>query len=255
MKIHIKSREGMYNVEKYTATKLWLGCSKYRFTTHASDFKHLAGGLWNFNLSAEEANAFFDTVCLQEVAAANANAEALLQLLRQMPIDQELFAVNIEELESTYDPNYREMFEDAAKELSASKKNEFDLIKLIYSDLSKIDLDQLNFNENGGIKFIIQESMDECSYRLKFDPHRFKDNMHSTLSLLFQENGWGTISGGWLKIIGRTVYLYGKSGDYGVFEGKVAKKAFEVLYPQYTVVSIPNATWQMVVGISMLAKN
>jgi hypothetical protein len=250
MKIHIHSREGLYNVDFYTNAELHLSTAKYQFRVPASDFKGLAGGLWNFNLSQEETNAFYETINPGYLDALDAGLNQILELMQG--IDPK---TNNEYLGEQEDPNYRVMFEDAAKELSASKKNEFDLIKLIYSDLSKIDLDQLNFDENGGIKFIIQESMDECSYRLKFDPHRFKDNMHSTLSFLFMENGWGTISGGWLKIIGRTVYLYGKSGDYGVFEGKVAKKAFEVLYPKYTVVSIPSATWPMVVGISMLGKN
>ena len=147
---------------------------------------------------------------------------------------------------------WEQRYDDKCDELRVAKDKSRKVIDILYKDLGSLDLDEIDLSENGGKKFIIQENEPECMYRFKFDPFGIVDNMHTSLSYLFMENNWGTVNGGWIKIFGNTVFLYGKSGDYGAFEAQVARKAFKALYPKYEVKTYPSHSWIDVVEVESL---
>ena len=54
MKIHIKSRKGMYTVISYNDKIMQLETKNSQFIVPIKDFKSLAGGKWNWGVSKEE---------------------------------------------------------------------------------------------------------------------------------------------------------------------------------------------------------
>lgn len=108
-------------------------------------------------------------------------------------------------------------------------------------------IDFSNYQNLEGIKFIIQVN-NESSFRFRWDPYQFTENFHSNISDIFRYDGtdYWTVNGGWIKVIGDNVYLYSKSGDYGVFDDTVAYNAAKEVFPTKTIHCFAGAKWEEV---------
>jgi hypothetical protein len=118
----------------------------------------------------------------------------------------------------------------------------------LYSRLPDLPI-LVDFQNDKGIKFIIQETyaMDEPSYRFCFDPYQLGANYHSVLSMeFFPKEDWGIINGGWMKVIGNTVTLYGESGDYGKYDDTIAITACKQIFPRHNIISFAGKKWNEV---------
>jgi hypothetical protein len=101
-----------------------------------------------------------------------------------------------------------------------------------------------------GTKFILQqkEVSGKVEYRLRFDPYQFVENEHVSLSLLFDIDGWRTISGGWLRTTCSdenelVVVLYSSSGNYGPYLDEIAIPAAEKVFQYQGLLSYSNMEW------------
>lgn len=118
----------------------------------------------------------------------------------------------------------------------------------LYSKLAELPI--LNeFQEENGIKFIIQHNYVTEEYRFCFDPYQLGGNFHSTLSDFYRKNHWGTVNGGWMKVIGSKIILYAQSGDYGVYEDEIAIQAAKVLFPNKHIFSHAGKQWMDISSI------
>jgi len=116
----------------------------------------------------------------------------------------------------------------------------------LYKDLAELPILR-TFTHYDGIKFIIQENEDGA-FRFCFDPYQIGDNFHSTLSEYYRASGWYTKNGGWMKVVGNEIILYAQSGDYGVYDNKVAKAAVKKLFPEHTIYSFAGKEWSKIPG-------
>lgn len=66
LKIHLQSKNGLYNVVKYTKDKIWLKTNHYSFNVPANDFKCIAGGSYNYKVNEENINDFLQTIATKE---------------------------------------------------------------------------------------------------------------------------------------------------------------------------------------------
>ena len=66
LKIHLQSKNGLYNVVKYTKDKIWLKTNNYSFNVPANDFKCIAGGHYNYKINEENINDFLETIATKE---------------------------------------------------------------------------------------------------------------------------------------------------------------------------------------------
>ena len=101
-----------------------------------------------------------------------------------------------------------------------------------------------------GTKFILQkrEVSGKVEYRLRFDPYQFVENEHVSLSLLFDIDGWRTISGGWLRTMCSDdhepiVVLYSSSGNYGPYLDEIAIPAADKVFQHHGILSYTNMEW------------
>jgi hypothetical protein len=102
------------------------------------------------------------------------------------------------------------------------------------------------FEEKQGIKFIIQQNYKTNEYRFCFDPYQLGANFHSTISDFYREDSWGTINGGWLKVLGDKLILYAQSGDYGVYDDNIAINAAKIIFPNKEILSQAGQPWNEV---------
>jgi hypothetical protein len=106
------------------------------------------------------------------------------------------------------------------------------------------NLDFSNFQNHNGIKFIIQQDhYNDNINRFCWDPYGFVSNGHSDISSIYRDADWGTINGGWIKIIDNNVILYYKSGDYGVYDDAVAIECAKKLFPEKKIHSFAGRQW------------
>jgi histidinol dehydrogenase len=114
--------------------------------------------------------------------------------------------------------------------------------KEVTAQLSELPILKDYQNEKG-IKFIIQKNYKTDEYRFCFDPYQLGANFHSTLSEFFRQENWGTINGGWLKMIGNVLTLYAQSGDYGVYNNEIAINAAKLVFPNKEIRSFAGMQW------------
>lgn len=112
----------------------------------------------------------------------------------------------------------------------------------LYANLADLPILK-NYTNDKGIKFIIQQSETD-EHRFCFDPYELGANFHSQLSEFFRQNEWGTINGGWVKVIGNKVILYYMSGDYGVYDDNIAIDCAKKVFPNKTIVSFAGKQWE-----------
>jgi len=141
--------------------------------------------------------------------------------------------------------DWKASFQRKDKELDGVKEKLNNHARNIYSQLSELPILKDYQNEKG-IKFIIQKNYKTDEYRFCFDPYQLGANFHSTLSEFFRQENWGTINGGWLKMIGNVLTLYAQSGDYGVYNNEIAIEAAKLVFPNKEIRSFAGKDWNSI---------
>lgn len=269
MKIHLNSVQGLFTVTDYDSTTLWLNTkTRPTFTAPVSEFKSLAGGNWNIDVSQEAIQLFLKTVAPEKVKKSEELDNKIRALARALDKQQaeeqaEQFANSyMSELEESasiiYQDDYDEWLEEMRAEEAKRTPTEWnnmlsdrdsqimdlkDKLRSIAHAVYSQKLDHTHFQFTKGIKFIIQENHENHTYRMCYDPYGFVSNGHSDISSIYRENDWGTKNGGWLKVINDDVILYYKSGDYGVYDDSVAIECAKELFPTHNIHSFAGRAW------------
>tara|TARA_R110000822_G_scaffold304781_2_gene430128 strand:- start:2216 stop:3010 length:795 start_codon:yes stop_codon:yes gene_type:complete len=251
MKIHLHSKEGLYTVEAYGRNSITCSTKHKTFSVSCDDFKSFAGGLWNHQVTKDEMDIFLSVVQPDQYKMQVTQENEILTLATRMEM------INALKREFVQDVQEEVIYEDviAYEELTASQYEDWwrekcdeniklhdkmrSIAKKVYSQ--NLDFSDLQFND--GIKFIIQLNHHNDSYRFCWDPYGFVSNGHSDISSIYRSNDWGTVNGGWIKIIEGDVILYAKSGDYGVYDDAVATECAKKLFPNKEVHSFAGRAW------------
>ena len=112
----------------------------------------------------------------------------------------------------------------------------------LYADLTELPILK-SYSNDKGIKFIIQRNYVTNEHRFCFDPYELGANFHSQLSEFFRKENWGTINGGWMKVINNEVILYKSSGDYGVYDDTIAMNCAIKIFPNKIISSFAGKEW------------
>jgi len=112
----------------------------------------------------------------------------------------------------------------------------------LYANLAELPILK-NYTNDKGIKFIIQRNYVTNEHRFCFDPYELGANFHSQLSEFFRKENWGTINGGWMKVINNEVILYSSSGDYGVYDDTIAINCATKIFPNKVISSFAGKKW------------
>lgn len=263
MKIHLHSKNGMFTVEDFGRDSITLSTKHSSFSVPCDDFKCFAGGI---NAPSEyERQGFLGIVRPFEAcseADAKAKAQQLAELLTEgKDIYEDIYLRRFEDNMELFDSkgkfgltNWKALYLEMKEKYESAKDNYKDKLRLaerVYN--TQLDLSNWQCNENG-IKFIIQlnkEKYKPNKYRLCFDPFEIMPNFHSALSDLytldsFDWPNWKTQNGGWLKVIGDTVVLYAKSGDYGVYDDEIAIQCAKEIFPNKKIQSFAGKEWSEV---------
>lgn len=255
MRIHIHSRNGLYEVLDYNATRIILSTKEYRFFVPVSDFKAFAGGDWNWDVPAEKMETFLSVVQPEEYNKIVEQREKIPEYVEQYDDDDDDFYNYDDEIDyedeidyGAFDynhvdyPNFENLYYETRDELTTLKSKMRNIAYQIYSQ--KLDFSE--YHNDSGIKFIIQQNrQNKEDYRLKFDPYGFVSNGHSDIDDLFTRDmeTYKTINGGWLKVINNIVILYAKSGDYGVYDDIIAMKCAKEVFTGKSVFSFAGKSW------------
>lgn len=253
MKIHLNSRQGLYEVETYGRETITCSTKHNIFQVPTSDFKSFAGGNWNFNVTKDEMDTFLSIVQPEKYKKQFELENEIISLAKRIDMIDQLKAsstqpVVVEEEEDEYDYNPQE---PSKKEYEKWWRQESDKNYELNNKMRKIahevysqKLDFSNFQMTKGIKFIIQQDhYNDDSYRFCWDPYGFVSNGHSDISSIFYADDYGTVSGGWIKIFEDNVILYYKSGDYGVYDDAIAIKCAKKLFPGKNIHSYAGRQW------------
>jgi hypothetical protein len=276
MKIHLHSRQGLYEVEGYSNEIIVVSTKHLNFTVPVSDFKSIAGGNWNFNLSKEDIDIFLQIVQPEKYALQLQQEQQIMEFAAAIDKQEELINQyntshsNEEEIvhddnlydHPEYDYNDYDQYEDdyAPDEPTkaeyekwwrqeSDKNDELkNKMRSIAHQVYSQNLDFSNFQNHKGIKFIIQTDHDESQFRFSWDPYGFVSNGHSDISSIFRADDWYTVNGGWIKIIDNNVILYFKSGDYGVYDDAIAIECAKKLFPTKEIHSFAGRQWDDELG-------
>ena len=279
MKIHINSKPGLYTVERFGRNSIMLTTKHNSFSVPCNDFKSFAGGLFNYGVTKDEMDQFLSVVQPDKYKFQVAQEDEILTLAARLDrIQAEVNALPIDEVLSTTDSRHHQHEEEVYRLQQESDEEEsLRYLKDIIlkeaqttpqewnNKLAKksTEIDELNAKLRGiaervysqnldfsklqvrnGIKFIIQQDhYDDKITRFCWDPYGFTNNYHSNISEIYREGDYGTISGGWIKIIGNNVILYAKSGDYGVYDDTVAIECAKRVFPGKKIHSFAGQEW------------
>lgn len=245
MKIHIKSKRGIYNVDKYNNKVIYLSTNHKSFVVPASEFSAFAGGFHNFNVSAQEMDKFSEIVqpevYQRHLQTINNTLRVMEELLQSNITEkQECISLYEEDVDNKSVVYTREDIDRYLKEIDSMKSKYRNIAFKVYSD-KKDYSDVIN---TLGIKFIIQKSRHTDEYRMRFDPYGFTINYHSNISDIFiDEYEWYTVNGGWLKCFKNDVVLYKSSGDYGVYDNQTAIECAKILFFNKNIHSFAGKEW------------
>jgi hypothetical protein len=248
MKIHLHSKQGLYEVETYGRNSITVSTKHSIFQVPTSDFKSFAGGNWNINVTKDQMDLFLSVVQPDKYKIQVEQENQILSFASRIDmIDQAVKASSIQPIivEEEEDDilatkeDYEKWWQDKSEELEKTRNKMRKIAHEVYSQ----NLDFSNFQITKGIKFIIQQDWADKSYRFCWDPYGFVSNYHSDISNIFQADGYGTINGGWIKIIGNDVILYYKSGDYGVYDDAIAIECAKKLFPGKNIHSFAGRQW------------
>jgi hypothetical protein len=275
MRIHIKSKPGLYTVEAFGRNTITLSTKHNLFQVPTSDFKAFAGGLHNYSVTKQEQDMFLSVVSpdtykiqldldnqiiamagkLDQVIAEKAILESYVPLQDREVIEEETDDDQNQYLEEQHQAWLREYEQEKAnrtviewESMLSQKDSDLEKLNTKLRDIARRvysqNLDFSKFQMHKGIKFIIQrDHYDDNKTRLCWDPYGFVSNGHSDISSIYRESDWGTSSGGWIKIIDDNVILYYKSGDYGVYEDAIAIECAKKLFPGKNVYSFAGREW------------
>ena len=254
MKIHLHSKQGLYEVATYGRNSITVTTKHGIFQVPSTDFKALAGGAWNNDVSQAEIDLFLSVINPEQYKLQVEQENKILSLAARIDVINQAKENLIATMESiTVPPNDGSIldYKNEIKELEdrctyySDKFNTLDKkVRSIAREVYSQNLDFTHFQNHEGIKFIIQQDhVDENSYRFCWDPYGFVSNGHSDISSIYRDNIWGTINGGWIKIIGDDVILYYRSGDYGVYDDTIATECAKKLFPTKNIHSFAGRRW------------
>ena len=279
MKIHINSRPGLYEVERFGRNSIMLSTKHNSFSVPTSDFKSFAGGLWNHSVTKDEMDQFLAVVRPDEYKFQVSQEDQILTLAARLDrIKAEVDALPVTEIVDAMDSRqyqheediYLQQQKDADEEYAryeqqceiaeskitaqewntklAKKSTEIDGLNAKLRDIaSRVYSQNLDFSKlqvKNGIKFIIQQDhYDDKLNRFCWDPYGFTNNYHSNIDEIHREGDWSTRSGGWIRIINNDVILYGKSGDYGVYDDVIAIECAKKIFPTKQIHSFAGKEW------------
>ena len=249
MKIHINSRQGIYEVEAYGRNSITLSTKHNTFQVPTSDFKTFAGGIWNNSIDPYDFAVFLSVVKPDEYKMQVAQEDQILSLAaRADRIKAEVDKLSVNEIVDEFNYNTdNDYVEDLRKRLAKKEQEVSDQnakLRGIADRVYSQNLDFSNFQVRNGIKFIIQQDhYDDKLNRFCWDPYGFTHNYHSNISEIHREGDWSTRSGGWIKIIGNYVILYSKSGDYGVYDDTIAIECAKKVFPTKQIHSFAGQEW------------
>ena len=164
--------------------------------------------------------------------------EELLEELENTKAEIRYEIDSIKENDIDWEKYYREQC-DKTGEIS-KKLN--DHASILYADLAELPILK-SYSNDKGIKFIIQRNYVTNEHRFCFDPYELGANFHSQLSEFFRKENWGTINGGWMKVINNEVILYKSSGDYGVYDDTIAMICAIKIFPNKIISSFAGKEW------------
>ncbi len=278
MKIHLKTKQGMFTVVDYGRDYITLQTKLKHFTVPAHEFKCFAGGGWG-EATEHDQKLFLSVVAphmLEKTLETEAKIKALASLIdiqekakqtaseyisaiaAQQGEEYENTVLDTSDLESDddgYDDWLREVKEEEERRtpkewngmLSRRDEQLQDLKSKLNSIASKVYAntpDLSKYQNTKGTKFIIQVAHDDVTdCRMCFDPYCFVDNFHSSISGIYRSNKYFTANGGWLKVINDDVILYYKSGDYGVYNDATAIECAKKLFPGKNIYSYAGKQW------------
>ena len=139
--------------------------------------------------------------------------------------------------------------EELDSEIHALKCKMHGLALKVYAEFEDLPKLYAYTSPINGTKFILQqkEVSGKLEYRLRFDPYQFVDNDHLSLSLLFDIDGWKTISGGWLRTMTSDyepiVVLYSSASNYGPYLDEIAIPAANKVFQYQGILSYTNMEW------------
>lgn len=249
MKIHLHSKQGLYQVEKFGRNSIMLTTKHNSFSVPTSDFKSFAGGLWNHSVTKDEMDQFLAVVRPDEYKFQVSQEDQILTLAARLDrIKAEVDALPVTEIVDEFNYNTdNDYVEDLRKRLAKKEQEVSDQNAKLRGIASRVYSQNLDFSKlqvRNGIKFIIQQDhYDDKLNRFCWDPYGFTHNYHSNISEIYREGDWSTRSGGWLKIIGNDVILYAKSGDYGVYDDTVAIECAKKIFPTKQIHSFAGQEW------------
>jgi hypothetical protein len=253
MKIHLNSRQGLYEVETYGRETITCSTKHNIFQVPTTDFKSFAGGEWNSHVTKHEMDVFLSVVQPDkykiqvqqenEIITLAARIDMITEAVKAssiptITVEEEYKDIPFETDEPTKD-QYEKWWRDKCDELNETRNHLRSIAPKVYSQ----NLDFTNFQMTKGIKFIIQEHIDGDNHRFCWDPYGFVSNGHSDISSIFRAHDWYTINGGWIKIINLDVILYYKSGDYGVYDDTIAIECAKKLFPGKNIHSFAGRQW------------
>jgi len=256
MKIHINSKPGLYEVENYGRNTITLSTKHSVFQVPTTDFKSFAGGIWNGSISKDEMDTFLSVIQPEryriQVQQENEilTLATRLEILEKIKMESQLEMVQPQVIydeddyeDVTFDETPSNQYEKWWREECDKNRSLGNKMRSIAKQVYSQTLDCTNFQITEGIKFIIQQNHRDDSYRFCWDPYGFVSNGHSDISSIYRENDWGTVNGGWIKIIEDDVILYAKSGDYGVYDDAIATECAKKVFPTKNIHSFAGRQW------------
>lgn len=269
LRIHLKSKDGLYMVRSYNAEVLNLATRKKEFSEPADEFKCIAGGFYNRMVPDVIIAQFYSVVHPQTPSNdelislcrdMSKASEELEQNCNQEPEITEYQGIS-EELEDDSDYEYDEYLKFQIEQEEEMRNRTVEEWQKVVDDLAAekmmaedkhikhlqhlarevyADMDLSRFSSVQDKKFILLYAADTNSFRISFDPYGFLPNFHRDLKDTFCRDNERIAGGGWLKIDNDQVILYSKSSDYGSFDAYKAYLAAELIWDTKKVFIYPD---------------
>ena len=253
MKIHLHSKQGLYEVETYGRNSITCSTKHHVFQVPSSDFKSFAGGAWNDHVTKAQMDLFLSVINPEKYKLQVEQENQILSLAARIDVVNQAKETLIATMETInvlpddksvldYKNEIKE-WEDRWSYVNEKYTTLNSKMRSIASRVYSQTLDYSNFVITEGIKFIIQQHYHDDSYRLCWDPYGFVSNGHSDISDLYRDGLYGTVNGGWIKVFEKDVILYYKSGDYGVYDDAIAIECAKKLFPTKNIHSFAGRQW------------
>jgi hypothetical protein len=177
---------------------------------------------------------------IEMVVTSLKEQQRLEEMLYTLQNNRDNLAYEIDSLEDN--TNWEESFRQQCTKNEEIQDKLNNHASKLYANLSELPILK-NYTNDKGIKFIIQRNYVTKEARFCFDPYELGANFHSQLSEFFRQENWGTMNGGWMKVINNQVILYKSSGDYGVYDDITAVTCARVLFPNENILSFAGREW------------